>query len=132
MAATEKSKANLKPFKKGDVRINRKGVPADTLAARAFIREIGAELLALPDTRDASGNVIPGEKMTRMKALIRSMFSSRAPADKAAILKGAYPGLLTDTVALTDPDGGALKMKAYVVISPDDWDKIKNGDNPTD
>lgn len=84
----------LKKFQKGpDPRRNLKGVPKDTIAARKLIRQIGAELVALP--KDENGNV---RELTRFELLIRAMYGSKAPADRQNLLKALAPGLLKDEI----------------------------------
>jgi hypothetical protein len=67
-------------------------VPKDSITARKLLRKIAAELIAMPNT---------GEEMTRLDAMLRVMFSSKAPADRQNLLKGLYPGLLKDELDLT-------------------------------
>jgi len=91
---------NLKPFKKGyDPRRNLKGVPKDAIAARKLFRKVGAELLRIQE-KQANGENVEYD-ITRMEAMIRLKFSSRAPADFQTILKAMYPGLLRDEVDVT-------------------------------
>lgn len=89
------------PFKKNDPetgekdeRINRKGAPGTTSAMRAFIKAIGAELVQL------SSETATGRKRTkivsRITKKITDMFDSNNPADSIALLKAAYPGLLSE------------------------------------
>ena len=92
MANPNPNQDNLRPFKKGpDPRRNLRGVPKDAIAARRLIRKIGAELVALP--KDSDGYQ---REITRFELLIRAMYGSKAPADRAAILKALAPGLLRD------------------------------------
>ena len=76
MPYNPKSKLNLKPFVKGDPRINRAGVPADAIAARRFVQELGAEIIKTGD----------GD-MTRYYAMLRLMFNSKQPKDREILLK---------------------------------------------
>jgi hypothetical protein len=94
MTATDKSKANLKPFVKGDARINRKGTPRTAVVMREFIQQVGAETIKLP-----AANGEQGAEVTRIYALVRTMFNSKAPADRAAILKAIAPGLLREEMS---------------------------------
>lgn len=86
-----------KPFVKGyDPRRNLKGVPREAIRARHMLRKIAAELIKLPNSE---------QEMTRVEAMLRVMFSSKAPADRQNLLKALWPGLLKDEVDLTS--GGA-------------------------
>ena len=105
MAVSEKSKANLKPFVKNDPRINRKGTPSSAAVLRKFIQQIGAETIKLPAKEGEAG-----AEVTRIYALIRAMYSSKAPADRAAILKAIAPGILRDELDIT---GKALELKVF-------------------
>lgn len=97
MANPHPDTSGLQPLKKGpDPRRNLRGVPKDAIAARKLIRQIGAELVALP--KDADGNV---RELTRFELMIRAMFGSKAPADRAALLKALAPGLLKDELDVT-------------------------------
>lgn len=87
---------NLRPFKKGpDPRRNLRGVPKDAIEARRIVRRIAAELVKLP--KDSDGYQ---QELTRFELMIRAMLSSKAPADRAAILKILAPGALRDEVDL--------------------------------
>jgi hypothetical protein len=74
-------------FKKGyDPRRNLRGVPKDTIKGRALIRKIGAELIRIGD-KDGDYEI------TRAEAMIRLMYSSKAHADKKALIDALWPGL---------------------------------------
>jgi hypothetical protein len=80
-------------FKKGyDPRRNLRGVPKEAIKARHLLRKIAAELIQMPNS---------GEEMTRVEAMLRVMFSSKAPADRQNLLKALWPGLLKDEIDLT-------------------------------
>lgn len=105
MANNPNAKENLKPFKKGfDVRRNLKGIPKSAVEARKHLFKIAAEILE-SDKGD----------MTRFDAMLRLKFGSRAPKDFETILKGMYPGLLTDNIDLTNSDG-SLKPPSVIEI----------------
>ena len=71
---------NLKPFVKGDKRINRLGRPKSFDALRKLAQRIAAEEL---DSAD-------GETITRIEALLRVLSSSRNPHDRKTFLEYAY------------------------------------------
>ena len=91
---------NLKPFHKGyDPRRNLRGVPKDAIKGRAFIRKIGAELIHVKEKMDG-GEVVEYD-ITRAEAMIRLMFSSKAPADKQTLIKALWPGIVKDEIDVT-------------------------------
>jgi hypothetical protein len=103
---------NLKPFKKGyDPRRNLKGVPRDAVEMRKAIRKVAAELLTVKE-RQEDGSIVEYD-LTRLEALIRLKFSSKAPADFITILKALAPGLLKDELDLTS---GGEQLRAPTVI----------------
>ena len=81
---------NLKPFVKGDKRINRKGRPKSFDALRKLAQQIAAE-----DLQSTDGDVV-----TRIEALLRVMSSSKNPADRALFLAYAF-GKPKDELDLT-------------------------------
>jgi hypothetical protein len=94
------------PFVKGyDPRRNLRGVPKDTIKGRALIRKIGAELIRIGD-RDGDYEI------TRAEAMIRLMYSSKAPADKKALIDALWPGLLKQEVDITS---GGEKITLNVI-----------------
>lgn len=103
-----------KPFVKGyDPRRNLKGVPASAIEARRRFQEIGAELLRIKE-RKANGQDVEYD-ITRLDAMIRLKFGSKAPKDFEIILKAMFPGLLKDEVDVTS--GG---KKIVVGLKGDD------------
>lgn len=87
-------------FRKGyDPRRHLAGVPKEAIAARHFIRKIGAELLRVKEKQE-NGEVVEYD-VTRAEALVRLMFSSKAPKDKETLMKALWPGLLKEEVDLT-------------------------------
>lgn len=94
---TVKKLPSGKPFKKGfDPRRNLKGVPKDAIAARHLIRKIGAELIHIREKTE-TGETVEYD-IERAAAMIRLMFSSKAPKDKETLMKALWPGLLKDEV----------------------------------
>ena len=106
-----------KQFKKGyDPRRNLRGVPRDTIKGRALIRKIGAELLHIKE-KGENGEIVEYD-ITRAEAMIRLMFSSKAPADKQTLLKALWPGLVKDEVDVTS--GGEKLTGIIQIIEHDD------------
>lgn len=87
-------KDNLKPFVKGDKRINRLGRPKSFDALRKLAQKIAAEELQSTD----------GDVITRIEALLRVMSTSRNPADRKTFLEYAF-GKPKEEVDLSNSDG---------------------------
>lgn len=62
------------------------------------------------------------EKIDRLRAMVRSMTTSRQSADKQAILD-RIAGKVTQNVDVTS---GGEKIKGFMIVSPDDWDAPKD------
>jgi hypothetical protein len=100
----------LKKFKKGyDPRRNLKGVPKDTIKGRHLIRKIGAELIHIKEKLE-TGEIVEYD-ITRAEAMIRLMYSSKAPADKATLIKALWPGMLKDEIDVN------LKADANITLT---------------
>ena len=103
---------NLKPLAKGyDPRRNLKGVPKDAIAARKLIRQIGAELVHIKEKGENGENI--EYDLTRYQVMVRLMFGSKNPTDRANLLKALSPGLLKDEVDLTS---GGEKLAPVTII----------------
>ena len=77
---------NLKPFVKGDPRINRKGRPRSFQALRELARQIA-------DEKAKSGSqtlVIDGHSATVVEAILRSWAISKDPRKQKAFMEIAY------------------------------------------
>ena len=105
---------NLKPFTKGDKRINRNGRPKSFDQLRKLAQRIAAEDISPADAAEA---------ITRIEAMLKTMSSSRNPADKALFLAYAF-GKPRDEVDVTS---GGEKIELVVI-----YDKPKDTDTPTD
>ncbi len=88
-------------FVKGDARINRKGRPKNFDALRAFVLEVGNEVLT-----DAAGKPIT----TRFQAIIRDWLSSGDFKKQQAILEIAF-GKVPMPVELSGKDGGSIEVE---------------------
>lgn len=123
---------NLKPFKKGyDPRRNIRGVPADAIKAREAIRKLGAELVHIKepvwDEETESYKQVEYD-ITRWQAMIRLMFSSKAPKDREMLLKAGLPGLLKDEVEVNQT--GVTKIEIEYVNSQNTTAATTPGANP--
>jgi hypothetical protein len=122
MANNPKAADNLKPFKKGDPKINRKGRPRHFDALRSLAQQIAHEVAT---KKDADGNDIPlvidDHVVTNIEAVMRSWMKSKSPALQQKFVEYAF-GKVPDVQELTGKDGGAIEIKGYVNVSPDDWE----------
>ena len=98
-----------RPFVKGDPRAWRKGrprVPKTEKELRKLLIEIAAEEMENPNT---------GEKIDRLRLMLRGMFTSRQHADKEHILDRLY-GKVPQSLALTGENGGPIETKSVIEI----------------
>lgn len=96
---------NLKPFTKGDKRINRKGRPKSFDAMRALAQTVSHEAVPL---KDKQGNPT-GEQMTVIEAILRQWAQSKDPRLQIAFVEIAY-GKVAQQHELTGKDGGAIEV----------------------
>jgi hypothetical protein len=97
---------NLKPFKKGDKRINRRGRPKSFDALRQL-----AQTIAHEDISDG---------MTVTEAILRKWAGSKDPRLQMAFIEYAYgkpPQQVENKV--TGPNGGPIQAKIEHAIDPD-------------
>ncbi len=92
---------NLKPFVKGDSRINRKGKPKTFKQLRALFISIANE------------PVKDGDTITRIEKMGREMLKSDNPADRALVLKYAFGNV---------PDEAEVKAKVILLVKYADKD----------
>jgi len=92
----------LKPFVKGDPRINRKGRPKSFDALRALAQSIAHE----PITE------VNGHKATVAEMILRKWATSGNPQLQRAFIEIAF-GKVPDKIELSGIDGGRLKIEPY-------------------
>lgn len=107
MANNPRASDNLKPFVKGDSRINRGGRPKSFDAARALVLQLGNEVLEGKD----------GAKFTRFQLIIRDWLASGNFQKQKAALELAF-GKVPDKVELGGKDGERLKVLVEYVNRP--------------
>jgi len=106
---------NLKPFTKGDPRINRKGRPKSFDELRALAQKIAHERFI-----DKNGDpvVFPGRKSAASKAeaILLQWSQSNDPRKQALFIEYAY-GKVPQKSELTGAGGGPIKTEALGI----DW-----------
>ena len=96
---------NLKPFVKGDPRINRKGRPKSFDALRQLAQQVAHE----EAQSGGAALVINGHIVTVAEAIVRSWAQSKNPILQKAFVEIAF-GKVPDRTELTGPDGGPIAM----------------------
>jgi len=110
---------NLKPFVKGDARINRYGRPKSFDILRKLAQRIAAEPIAEKN----------GYTVTRIEAMLLAMSSSKHPSDRKTFLEYAY-GKVKDEIELgveiktnLSPEQIAQKVASLLVLAQERKDK---------
>jgi hypothetical protein len=111
---TKDTSKNLKPFTKGDPRINRKGRPRHFDALRTLAQQIAHEVAT---KKDADGNDIPlvidDHVVTNIEAVMRSWMKSKSPALQQKFVEYAY-GKVPDLQEITGKNGAAQETKIII------------------
>jgi hypothetical protein len=97
---------NLKPFKKGDPRINRKGRPKSFGALRELAISISNEMVK----KDNKPVIIDDHIATVAEMMLRTWATSRNPQLQRAFFEYAF-GKVPDKTELSGPDGGPIATR---------------------
>ena len=101
--------ATLKPFVKGDPRINRKGRPKSFDALRALTLDIGNEIATI----DGRPVIKDGTKLTNVIMVLRQLMKDN-PERFLEIGWGKVP----QPVELTGANGGAVAVQFVEIVRP--------------
>ena len=104
-------------FDKRKEHINRKGRPKTFDALRELAQQIAHEE-ALSGGQPV---VINGHVVTVAEAIMRKWAASQNYQLQRAFIEVAF-GKVPDVTQIMGKDGGPIKVKGYVSISPDDWE----------
>ena len=115
MANNPNAKANLKPFVKGDKRINRDGRPATAASLSALAKRIGHEVATKKNGEVLTGP--DGRPVTVIETILRQW--AQNPRQQGDFVDRAYGKVATPV----DVTSKGERITGYVAISPDDWDK---------
>ena len=107
---------NLKPFKKGDARINRRGRPKDLPGLRELVQSILHEVAT---GKDGQPLVIDGHTATVLEAKLRQLIQSKNSRDAQIVFDYAF-GRVAASVELSGKDGGPVTIAIVNV----DVDKV--------
>ena len=99
----------LKPFVKGDPRINRKGRPKSFDALRSLAQEIAHEAAKQSKEQGGQPVVIDGHVVTITEAIMRSWAMSKDPRLQQKFIEVAY-GQVPSVTRLEGTDGGPIQF----------------------
>lgn len=100
------NEGNLKPFKKGDPRINRKGRPKNFDATRSLAQSIAHEVA----TKDGEPIIIEGHIATVAEMILRQWASSKNPQLQKAFVEYAF-GKVPKRQEHTGKGGGPIQYE---------------------
>ncbi len=112
---------NLKPFVKGDPRVNRAGRPKDFGGLRSLAQEIAHEA-AISNKQPV---IINGKTVTVTEVIMRQWAQSKDPRLQQKFIEVAY-GKTPDIVEVSGKDGGAIPVhvvdyrRGIAQLEPDD------------
>lgn len=103
---------NLKPFTKGDPRINRKGKPKNFDALRELAQQIAHEEA---HTQDGAPVVINGRKVTNAELVLRKWMASKDARLQMHVMEVAF-GKVPQVMEHSGPDGGPIQLEIVEAI----------------
>ena len=115
----------LKPFVKGDPRINRKGRPKSFDGLRSLAQEIAHEAAKQSKEQGGQPVVIDGHIVSITEAIMRSWAMSKDPRLQQKFIEVAY-GQVPSVTRLEGTDGGPIqvtitrKAEGGNIATPDD------------
>ena len=99
--------ASLKPFQRGDARINRKGRPRNLPG----LRDLTLDILSEPATQaDGSPVVANGKPITKIEAIVRAAVQSKDPRQRQWAVELAY-GKVAQVTQLAGEGGGPITFR---------------------
>jgi len=110
---------NLKPFKKNDARINRKGRPKTFDALRGLAQQIAHEIAKADDGQPV---IVDGQPITAVEAILRIWSMSANPALQMKFVEVAY-GKVPDELQVAGAESG--QPIPVIVLQPGYLDKLK-------
>ncbi len=111
--------SSLKPFTKGDARINRKGRPRNPPA----LRELTLDILTEPATgADGASVLVNGKPISKVEAIVRAAVTSKDPRQRQWAIELGY-GKPVQQVELAGKDGGPIQTENK---SPHDLTKLND------
>ena len=114
MANNPNAKANLKPFKKGDKRINRDGRPATAASLSALAKRIGHEVATKKNGEVLTGP--DGRPVTVIETILRQW--AQNPRQQGDFVDRAYGKVATPV----DVTSKGERITGFVQVSPTDWE----------
>lgn len=111
MANNPNATANLKPFKKGDPRINRKGRPKNFDAFRELAQAISHEIAL----KNGEPLIINGHTVTVVEAILRQWAQSKDPRLQMAFIETAF-GKPPQRTEITGADGKPMETKITEIV----------------
>ena len=121
MANNPNAKANLKPFTKGDKRINKDGRPATAASLSALARRIAHE----PALKKNGAPVIgqDGKPVTKIEAILLQW--AQDPKHQADFVERGFGKVATPV----DVTSKGERITGFVAVSPEDWEHGDGDEN---
>lgn len=111
---------NLRPFRRNDPRINRKGRPKTFDALRELSRTIAHEVARKPDGEPLA---VDGHALTVVEAILRQWAQSKDPRLQQKFIEIAF-GKTPDRVEVSGKDSGEIPL---VVLAPGMFEMLTGG-----